>query len=104
MQLVLFALQILEESTNAAEPADTIHNQLLLFGIQFIPGHVQRDSACRAKRFKFREQRPVFWLGPGFDGAFIQGLALVGDDQVKIDVDGVAEALAARASAIRIVE
>src|SRR5664279_3203097 len=108
MQLVLLALQKMEEAPNPAETAVTIANAIddrfLLFGVEFIPGHVQRNFGQAREAFKLREQRPVFWLGPGFDRAFIQGLAFVGNDQVEIEIDGVAEALATRAGAIRIVE
>ena len=50
------------------------------------------------------EQRTIFGLGPGIDGALVQGLRFVGNHQVEIEVDGVAEALAARTGAVRIVE
>jgi len=42
--------------------------------------------------------------GPGGDGALGEGAGAVGDDEVGIEVDGVAEALAARAGAERIIE
>jgi len=50
------------------------------------------------------EQRPVLWFCPRLDSAFVEGLAFVGDDEAEIEIDGVAEALAARAGPIRIVE
>ncbi len=46
----------------------------------------------------------VFGGGPGGDGAFGEGLRAVGDDEVGVEVDGVAEALAAGAGAVGIVE
>src|ERR1017187_4860570 len=104
VQLVLLALQMLEEAADAAETAGTIDNHLLLLGVQFIPGHVQRNFRLPREALKLGEQRPVFWLRPGLNRTFIQGLAFVRDDEVKIDVDGVAEALATRAGPIRIVE
>ena len=48
--------------------------------------------------------RAVFGGGPGGDGALGERLRLVGDDEVGIEVDGVAEALAAWAGAVGIVE
>ena len=104
MQLVLLALQILKEATDAAESAVAIDNQLLLVGVESMPGNVQRNFGLAREALEFGEQRPVLGLSPGLDRAFIQSLAFVGDDQVEIDVDGVAESLATRAGAIRIVE
>ena len=41
---------------------------------------------------------------PGGDGAFGEGFGFVGDDKVGVEVDGVAEALAARAGSVGVVE
>ena len=41
---------------------------------------------------------------PGVDGSVVDGLRLIGDDEVEVEVDGVAEALAARAGSEGIVE
>src|SRR6202035_2614670 len=43
-------------------------------------------------------------LGPGLNDAFVDGLAAIGDDQIDIEVDGVAKSLATRARAVGIVE
>ena len=51
-----------------------------------------------------RCQRLVLGLGPRLDRAFGQRQRLVRNHQVQIEIDGVAEALAARARAERIVE
>src|SRR5467141_593644 len=99
---------MLEEATDTAETAVAIgvaiDNQLLVLGVEFIPGHVQRNPRLPRETLELSEQRPILWLRPGLDRALIQGLAFVGDDEVEIEIDSVAEALAARASAIRIVE
>src|SRR5271157_4875770 len=50
------------------------------------------------------EQRAVLGLGPGLDGALGERPRLVRNDQVHVEVDGVAEALAARAGAVGAVE
>ena len=76
----------------------------LLLGIEFVPGHIERDSCLAGEAFEFGEQRAILRFRPGLDRAFVQSFIFVGDDEVEIEVDGVAEALAARASAIRIVE
>ena len=41
---------------------------------------------------------------PGVDCAVVEGLGFIGNDEVEIEVDGVAKALAARACAKGIVE
>src|ERR1017187_6814602 len=75
-----------------------------MLGVEFIPWHIQWNFGLACEALELGEQRPVLWLSPGFDSTFVQGLALIGDDEVEIDVDGVAEALATWAGAIRIVE
>ena len=42
--------------------------------------------------------------GPGGDGPLREGAGAVGEDEVGVEVDGVAEALATRAGAVGIVE
>ena len=61
-------------------------------------------SGLLGEALEFGEQRAVFRLGPGLDRAFVQRLRLVGNHQVEIEINGVAEALAARAGAVGIVE
>src|SRR6202008_2631370 len=50
------------------------------------------------------EERPVFRLRPRLNRTLAQSLHLVGNDEVKVEVDRIAESLAARARPIRIVE
>jgi hypothetical protein len=56
------------------------------------------------RRASSRRGGAVFGGGPGGDCALVERLRLVGDDEVGVEVDGVAEALAARAGAVGIVE
>src|SRR5512142_440124 len=51
-----------------------------------------------------RLERPVLRLRPWLDGALGERLGLVRDDQVHVEVDGIAEPLATRTGAIRVVE
>ena len=57
-----------------------------------------------AKRIISPWKGAVLGRGPGGDGACVEGLGAVGDDEVGVEVDGVAEALAAGAGAVGIVE
>ena len=43
-------------------------------------------------------------FGPRLNGTLVERLALVRHDEVEIEINGVAEALASRAGAVRIVE
>ena len=107
VQLVFLALEMLKESANAAKPrppSTSPNDEPLLFGVEFIPRHVQRNFGLPRKALQLGEQRPIFWFRPGLDRAFVQRLAFVGNDEVEIEINGVAKALAARTGAIRIVE
>ena len=60
---------------------------------------------CDAREFLgVLKQDAVARLGPRLDGAVVERLAGIGDDEIEIEIDGVAEALAARAGAVGIVE
>ena len=104
MQLVLLALKMLEEATDTAETAVALDDEFLVLVVEFVPRQVQRNFGLAREASELGKQRPVLWFCPGLDRAFVQGLALVGDDEVEIDVDGVAETLATWAGAIRIIE
>ena len=49
-------------------------------------------------------ERAIARLGPGLDRALVDGFAAIGNHEIEIEIDGVAEALAARAGAVGIVE
>src|SRR5450755_3041900 len=50
------------------------------------------------------KQHAIARLGPRLDGAVVERLTGIGDHQIQIEVDRVAEALATRAGAVGIVE
>src|SRR6202035_5565727 len=64
----------------------------------------ERNAAATRPFFHVLEQSPVTRFAPGFDGTFVERLAGIGDDQIEVEIDGVAKALATRARAIGIVE
>ena len=76
----------------------------LLRGGEVVPGDVGGDAGGLGGALHLAVVGAVFGGGPGGDGAFVEGLGFVGDDEVGVEVDGVAEALAARAGAVGIVE
>ena len=104
MQLVFLALEVREEAADAPELAVAVDDEALLVGRQVVPGHVERNAGCARIAAHLGGERAVLRLGPRLDGAFGQGQRLVRDDEVQVEVDGVAEALAARAGPVGIVE
>ena len=72
--------------------------------VEVVPGDVGGDVGGFGGADHLAVVGAVFGGGPGVDGAVGEGLGLVGDDEVGVEVDGVAEALAARAGAVGIVE
>ena len=71
---------------------------------EVVPGDVGGDAGGFGGADHLAVVGAVFGGGPGGDGAVGEGLGLVGNDEVGVEVDGVAEALAARAGAVGIVE
>ena len=70
----------------------------------FTPGNVERNTELSGLLLEVRVPGSVLGAIPGVDGAVSEGEAFVGDDEIEIEVDGVAETLAARAGAEGIVE
>ena len=68
------------------------------------PCHIQRNAGLLGVALQIREQRAIFRLGPGLNRAIGQGLHLVRDDEVQIEVDGVAKSLTLGTRAVGIVE
>src|SRR5206468_5455005 len=104
VQLVLFAFEVIEEPANAWKPPFTLDHQPLLLGIKLRPGHVERQPTLLRETLQLGEERLVFRLGPRLDRALVQRLRRIRDHQVEIEINRVSESLAARASAIWVVE
>ena len=97
MQLVFFRFQIVKELADGVDDEGP-----------FVSGEVaerSRPHTARSRRFfEIVEVGTVARLCPWLDGAFIQGLVLVGDDQIEIEIDRVTEALTSGARTERTVE
>ena len=104
VQLVLLALEILEESPDAREVVVAFDHPTLLLGGQPVVRRIQGHAGRARQPFHLVREVAVARLGPGLDRTFSQRLAFIGDHQVKIKVDRVAESLAARAGPVWIVE
>src|SRR6185437_12031263 len=104
VQLVLLALQILEESVDARKAARAFEYEGLLFQRQVKPGDAGGDAVLLRRALEFGEVRAVLGAVPRINGAFVECLRFVGNDEVEVEVDGVAKALAARAGSVGVVE
>src|SRR5205085_1840227 len=91
VQLVLLTLEVSEETVHAQEAAITSENEVALRARQVGPGNVERDLAIFGEALQLGEERAVFRLRPGFDGAFVECFGFVGDDEIGIEINGVAE-------------
>ena len=106
MQLVFFALEIIEEAFDAVEFARGIafEQQLALVRRQMPPRDVRRNVLRARELLRFLHQPAIARLGPRLDRAVVERFARIGHDEIEIEIDRVAESLAARACAPRIVE
>src|SRR5690242_10904144 len=104
MQLVLLSLQMLEESVNARKAARAFQHKGLLVQREVVPGDIRRNAVLLRRALQFGEVGPILGAVPRINCAFIEGLRLVRNDEVEVEVDGVAKALAAWAGPVRIVE
>ncbi len=71
---------------------------------QLVPGHVHREAVVPRQGLQGLGVERRGALGPRADGALVQALVLVGDDEVGVERQLVAEAVAHRAGAERVVE
>ena len=106
VQLVFLALEPGEEAVDAGEIGVrlALDDGVALLGGELPEGHVQGNAARAGETLQVLPKLAITGLGPRLDDAFVDGLAAIGNDQVEVEVDGIAEALAARAGAVRIVE
>ncbi len=104
MELVLLALHLREEAVDAGEGPLAAQDNLARGFRQLAPGHVERHAQLRRVLAELRKPGAVFGAIPGVDGAIGEREAFVGNDQVQVEVHGVAKALAAGAGAEGIVE
>ncbi len=106
MQLVFLALEPGEEAVDAGKVGVLVafNDGVALLGGELAKRDVHGNAAGAGEALQVLPKLAITGLGPGLDDAFVDGFAAIGDDQVDIEVDGIAEALAARAGAVRIIE
>src|SRR5579863_558076 len=104
MQLVLLALQIVEEAADSGKASFAFDYQALLLRVQLGPGNIQRNLRLAREALQIRAQRAVFGFCPRLDGALVQGLRLIWNHQIEIEINGVPEALTTGTGTVRIVK
>src|SRR5689334_4949150 len=95
---------MMEKTAHAGKFPLTFDDHPALLGIELRPRDIERDIDQLGKALQLGEERAIFGLGPGLDGALVQRFRFIRNDEIKIEVDGVAKTLAARTRAVRIVE
>ena len=105
VHLVLLALEPREEAADAGELAAVAVDDDLPLGVGHLaPRRVERHAEALGLFLQRRELGAVVRLGPRLHGALAQRLRLVRHDEVQVELDDVAEAVARRAGAERVVE
>ena len=106
MELVFFALEIVEEAFDAVEFACGIafEQQRPLVGGEMTPRNIGGYSLRAGEFLRFLHQTAITRLGPRLDRAVVERFAGVRNDEIEIEIDRVAESLATRARAPGIVE
>ena len=104
MDLVFLPFEPAEEALDPLEAgAVAIDDEPLLVLGEIHPRHIEPDPAARGA-LQLGELRTVVRLAPGLDGVLLNRLRRVGHDQRHVQLDDVAEPMAERTGAERIVE
>ena len=104
LNLAPFAVDVFEEAVQTVEVFVARPQQALLFGRQFVVGRVDREVELAGVFHQLLFPQAHGLAAPAGDGAFVDRLALVGDDQILVDADDFAVALAAGTGTQRVVE
>jgi hypothetical protein len=101
----LYFFEPREEAAHAGPgPAVAVDDEPPLLGREVAPRHVERHADRLRHLLQIGEVRTVVRLGPRLDGALGDRLGLVGHHEIDVEFDDVAEAVAGRAGAERVVE
>src|SRR5260370_10171335 len=106
MQLVFISLQPVEETFApfVVILGVAFENQAALFGSELPPRHVRGNSAGTRPFSCVLEKHAVARFRPGLDGAVVERLARVRDDQIQIKIDGISAYLSARTRPLWFIE
>ena len=104
MHLVFLALEPAEEAADAVVGAVAFDDERPFLVGEIRPRHVEPDGRLARRALQLRQLRAVMRLAPRLDGALVDRLRSIGHHQVHVELDDVAEAVARRAGAERVVE
>ncbi len=106
VEFIFFPLEPMEKSVHAVIVGFRIafDHQLLLRRSEAPKRRIERNAIRASEFFQLGQQHAVPRLGPWLDRALVQRFALVGNHPIDVEIDRVAEALAARAGPVRIIE
>ncbi len=105
VDFVFLLLEEPEEPRDALESSVALDHEAPIGLGQGVPGRVKRTGlGSLATRLSSAQRRSVVRLGPRFDGPAVEGLRRIRHDEVHVQFDHVAEAMAGRARAERVVE
>ena len=105
VHLVFLAVEPGEEPAHAVPVvAVAIDDEPSMLLRQVLPRHVKRHALGLGHLLQVGLIRPVMRLGPRLDRALAERLRGIGHDQVEVELDDVAEAVARRTRAERVVE
>ena len=104
VHLVLLALEPAEEPLHALVVAAAFDHELPLGVRQVAPRHVETQGRRLGGALELRETASIVRLGPRLDRAGVDRLGRIGHDERQIELDDVAEPVARRARAERVVE
>src|SRR5579859_2824104 len=106
MQLVFLSFEPGEKRIDARKVVVRIalDDEVSLLGGELAERNIERNAASASESLQILPKRTITRLGPGLNDTFVDGLAAVGNHQIDIEIDRIAEALATRAGAVRIVK
>ena len=107
MDLVFLPLEPAEEAADARvllRILGAFDDEVLLLVGQVLPRHVEKHLRLLRRALQLRELRAVVRLGPRLDRALLDRLLRIRHDEIHVELDDVAEAVAGRAGAERVVE
>ena len=104
VHLVFLLVEPAEEAANAFVVVVAVDDEAPLLVGQLPPRDVEGNLRLARDALQFGELRAIVRLAPGLDGVLRDRLLRIGHDQIHVELDDVAEPVAGRARAERVVE
>src|ERR1700676_4632493 len=98
VQLVFLSFEPGEKPIDASKVVVRIalDNEVSLLGGELPKRNIDRNAVSASESFQILPKRTITRLRPGLNDTFVDGHAAVGNHQIDIEIDRVAEALAPR--------